>query len=382
MRAFTTAAAIVSAAMLLIGGGFGFLPAVWQNGGAPLGAPPTKINCSTNMSCSQSGDTVTVTATSGGGGAPTDATYITQTANASLSAEQALGSLATGILKNTTTTGVLSIAASGTDYAPATSGSAILKGNGSGGFSSAVSGTDYAPATSGSAVLLGNGSGAFSNYAGTSCTNQFPRSLSTAGAATCASVALGSDVSGTLPLANITDSGTASQCLLSGGAGGDPAWGACGSSSGTFPTGKLAADVTCAVSASYCTIWSITPAASQSVAIRAHILIVTGSTTVAPQFRVSSADTGYVGICTWTLYDKATATTTAPAYVNTAIAAAPADTASTAWPVTTITQVEVNCALQADASPGAILIEWQLETGTSPTQTVKAGSYYSMGAGP
>ena len=51
-----------------------------------------------------------------GGGAPTDATYITQTANGTLSNEQALGSLATGILKNTTTTGVLSIATAGTDY--------------------------------------------------------------------------------------------------------------------------------------------------------------------------------------------------------------------------------------------------------------------------
>jgi len=43
-------------------------------------------------------------------GAPTDATYIVQTANAGLSAEQVLGTLGTGILYNTTTTGVLSIA--------------------------------------------------------------------------------------------------------------------------------------------------------------------------------------------------------------------------------------------------------------------------------
>lgn len=43
-------------------------------------------------------------------GAPTDATYIVQTASGGLSSEQALGSLGTGILKNTTTTGVLSIA--------------------------------------------------------------------------------------------------------------------------------------------------------------------------------------------------------------------------------------------------------------------------------
>jgi hypothetical protein len=47
----------------------------------------------------------------------------------------------------------------------------------------------------------------------------------------CAScVNLASEVGGTLPLANITDGASASQCLLSGGAGGDPAWGACGGS--------------------------------------------------------------------------------------------------------------------------------------------------------
>jgi hypothetical protein len=79
--------------------------------------------------------------------APIAAKYIVQTADGDLTAEQALGALATGIVKNTTTTGVLSIAASGTDYAPATSGSAILKGNGSGGFSAAVAGTDYALST-------------------------------------------------------------------------------------------------------------------------------------------------------------------------------------------------------------------------------------------
>ena len=45
-----------------------------------------------------------------GGGAPTTGTYITQTPNASLSAEQALSLLGTGLLKNTTTTGILSIA--------------------------------------------------------------------------------------------------------------------------------------------------------------------------------------------------------------------------------------------------------------------------------
>lgn len=50
------------------------------------------------------------------GGAPIGATYITQIPNATLTNEQALSLLATGILKNTTTTGVLTIATAGTDY--------------------------------------------------------------------------------------------------------------------------------------------------------------------------------------------------------------------------------------------------------------------------
>lgn len=136
----------------------------------------TVINCTgTGVTCSQSGTTMTLNASGGGGGAPVDATYITQTANATLTNEQALSSLSTGVVKVT---------------------------NGTGALSTAVSGTDYAPPTSGTALQAGNGSGGFSAYAGTSCTNQFPRSLSAAGAATCASVALGTDVSGTLAAGN------------------------------------------------------------------------------------------------------------------------------------------------------------------------------------
>ena len=72
---------------------------------------------------------------SGGGGAPTTATYILKTANASLPSAQVLGSLATGIVKNTTTTGVLSIATAGTDYIKGTGvagGQAIYGGTAAG----------------------------------------------------------------------------------------------------------------------------------------------------------------------------------------------------------------------------------------------------------
>lgn len=50
----------------------------------------------------------------GGGGAPTNATYITQTPNGSLSAEQALSLLSTGIMTVTTSTGVISSTPPGT----------------------------------------------------------------------------------------------------------------------------------------------------------------------------------------------------------------------------------------------------------------------------
>jgi len=78
------------------------------------------------------------------------------TTDTGLTGAQFLGALGTGIVKNTTSTGVLSIAASGTDYAPATSGSAILYGNGSGGFSSVTIGTGVS-FTAGTLSATGSG---------------------------------------------------------------------------------------------------------------------------------------------------------------------------------------------------------------------------------
>lgn len=83
-----------------------------------------------------------------GGGSNGLGTYLVQTATNAPANAQVLGALATGLVFNTTATGVQSI------------------------------------------------------YAGTSCTNQFPRSLNASGVATCQTVALGTDVSGTLPAAD------------------------------------------------------------------------------------------------------------------------------------------------------------------------------------
>lgn len=64
-------------------------------------------------------------------GAPVGATYIVQTPDGTLTNEQALSALATGLLKNTTATGVLSIAAEGTDYfsPPFADTNALVKGS-------------------------------------------------------------------------------------------------------------------------------------------------------------------------------------------------------------------------------------------------------------
>lgn len=66
------------------------------------------------------------------GAAPSAAKYIVQTADSELSAEQALGALATGLLKNTTTTGVLSIATEGTDFYGPTGTDVALADGGTG----------------------------------------------------------------------------------------------------------------------------------------------------------------------------------------------------------------------------------------------------------
>lgn len=61
-------------------------------------------------------DTRLTSATANAAYAPIAAKYIVQTADGSLTGAQALGALGTGLVKNTTTTGVLAIAAAGTDY--------------------------------------------------------------------------------------------------------------------------------------------------------------------------------------------------------------------------------------------------------------------------
>lgn len=75
-----------------------------------------------------------------------------------------------GLFKGNGAGGVVA-ATSGTDYAPATSGSSILKGSGAGGFASAIAGTDFQAVITQTGALKGTGSGGIAQAACADLTN-------------------------------------------------------------------------------------------------------------------------------------------------------------------------------------------------------------------
>lgn len=208
---------------------------------------------------------------SGGSGANALGTYLVQTATNAPANAQVMGSLATGLVKNTTTTGVQSIAVPGTDYAPATSGTSILKGNGSGGFAAATGGTDYQTAQSVTGIVKSSGTTRSAAVAGTDYVAP-GGALGTPSSGTLTNATglpLGTGVTGTLPIANggtnnaslsVTQGsiyygdgtkivalapGTSGQLLQSGGTGANPSWttaagGGNVSNTGTPSSGQVA----------------------------------------------------------------------------------------------------------------------------------------------
>lgn len=141
----------------------------------------------------------------------------------------------TGVLKGNGT--AISAAVSGTDYAPASSGSSILYGNGSGGFSPVTVGSGLSfsggtlTATAGGSGTVGAGTtGQIAYYPANGTTVQGESQVTVAqggtGAATLTQhgVVIGNGTSAV----NVTAAGTAGQCLTSNGASADPTYQTCG----------------------------------------------------------------------------------------------------------------------------------------------------------
>lgn len=137
---------------------------------------------------------------------------------------------------------------------------------------------------------------------------------------------------------------------------------------------KLAADVTCSATATYCTVFTIPLTASKAHTIDFSLSAESNTAGATPQIRVRIDDAGNTGFCTITHFSTATA----QALDSIAIGIAPADDGENTWlPGPNIAQtIPVSCSLVTDATPGNLILEIQAEVVS--TVRVNGGSFYIM----
>lgn len=174
-------------------------------GSAAGAGDPEEITLGTNLT--MTGTTLDATDTVG---ASTAASYITKVAEAGLSNEFALGTLANGLLLNTTTTGVPTIYAG--HSCAASNWLRVLNASGAGTCSQPLFSDISGTVTDGQ---LAN------NYSGVgTCTNQFARVLNDNAAPTCSAVLTADVTDANITYAKIQDVSAASRLLGRGSAGG------------------------------------------------------------------------------------------------------------------------------------------------------------------
>jgi hypothetical protein len=151
----------------------------------------------------------------------------------------------------------------------------------------------------------------------------------------------------------------------------------------SWPSIILASPVAVAVNASYVAIFTTAPGTSATNMFQYHILHKASATTVGVQFRVRSADSGNVGSCVFQAKGIAgtASSATAEEYDIIAIGSNPADTGAAAAYDTALNAVEIDCHFTSDGTPGDVILEAQLETGTTSID-ILAGSYLNRYTNP
>ena len=257
-----------------------------------------------------------------------------------------LSSTITGVLKANGT--AISAAVSGTDYAPATSGSGVLKGNGAGGTATAVSGTDYAPATSGSGILKGNGAGGTATAA--AGTDYAP-------ATSGSGVLKGNGAGGTATAVSGTDYAPATSG--SGVLKGD---GAGGFSTATAGTDYVAPATATSFTAKQTFTGAVTTvgASLQAVLEKVNVQAIAATSTVA--FNINTAVVWYYttnASGNWTINIRGDASNS----LNSLMAVG--ESMTCAFLVTQGSTAYYNSSVQIDATTSGVTTRWQ--GGTAPT---------------
>lgn len=368
------------------------------------------------------------TAAGGGGGAPTNAEYWTGAADATLTQEKNLGALGTGLVVNTA--GVPSIYAGSICTTPQFSRGMLADTTTScsqPGFSEIAGTVSDAQVPDNITITLAATATALAANGANCAAGQAAAGVNASGAAEgCfAPTAAAHDLLSASHGDTITDTAVAGGIIVANasnlweqlavGSGGDvltiaggfpawtaPAWSVAQGGTGLTAVGTaysslrtngaanamewgprhvvLASPVAVAVSASYVTVFTITPVASKTNSLRIQAFHAASATTIGVQWRVRSADTGNVGTCAFThLGINATVSSSIDIFhAQIAIGAAPSDSASLASFSTAFNEVDINCAWTSDGTPGDVIVEAQLETGTTSVNVLAGSSYIYM----
>ena len=133
----------------------------------------------------------------------------------------------------------------------------------------------------------------------------------------------------------------------------------------------LGSDVTCTLTASYCTVFTIALTASSGNRIDVNLIGDSNTAGGSIQMRVQFDNAGNTGYCTYRTYTAATTEV-----LDVLAATAATDTGETVWlaGANVPMPLDIHCGFETDASPGNALVQVQNEVAS--TITIQKGSNY------